>query len=156
LSADRLLVSPEKMNMDAEPLIVERVFNAPVEKVWQAITDPAKMKEWYFDLKEFKAAVGFQFTFTGGDENKQWLHECTITEVIPGKKLQYSWRYPGYAGISYVTFELAAEENKTRLTLTHKGLESFPPDVLELAKENFMEGWEHIIGTSLKEFVERK
>jgi len=144
------------MNMDAEPLIVERVFNAPVEKVWQAITDPAKMKEWYFDLKEFKAAVGFQFTFTGGDENKQWLHECTITEVIPGKKLQYSWRYPGYAGISYVTFELAAEENKTRLTLTHKGLESFPPDVPELAKENFMEGWEHIIGTSLKEFVERK
>jgi len=55
-----------------------------------------------------------------------------------------------------VTFELFPEGNRTRLKLTHTGLESFPSDVVpELKRENFVEGWNKIIGTSLKEFVEK-
>lgn len=60
--------------MKTDPLIIERVFDAPAEKVWQAITDKQKMKEWYFDFKEFKPEPGFEFEWYGGDENQQWLH----------------------------------------------------------------------------------
>jgi uncharacterized protein YndB with AHSA1/START domain len=140
--------------MKNEPFIIERTFNAPVDKVWKAITDKEQMKQWYFDLAEFKPEVGFEFQFTGGTEENKYLHLCKITEVVPNKKLTHSWRYDGYEGNSFVTFELFAEGDKTRLKLTHAGLETFPANK-DFAKENFAAGWTHIIGTSLKEFVER-
>jgi uncharacterized protein YndB with AHSA1/START domain len=141
--------------MKEEPFVIERTFNAPVEKVWNAITDKDQMKQWYFDLAEFKPEVGFEFQFYAGDKKKQWLHICKITEVIKEKKLTYSWRYDGYSGISYVTFELFPVEGTTRLKLTHAGLENFPGDTVpELKKENFAEGWNNIINISLKDFLE--
>jgi uncharacterized protein YndB with AHSA1/START domain len=108
-----------------EPIVIERTYNAPAEKVWKAITDKGQMKEWYFDLKEFKPVVGFEFNFEGGPDEHKYLHECKITEVIEGKKMTYTWTYKGYEGVSYVSFELFPEGNKTRLKLTHAGLESF-------------------------------
>ena len=140
--------------MNEGPVIVERAFNAPVEKVWKAITGREEMKKWYFDLAEFKPETGFEFQFEGGTETKKYLHLCKITEVIPGKKLTYSWRYDGYEGNSFVTFELFPEGEKTRLKLTHAGLETFPANP-DFAKENFVQGWTDIIGRSLKEYLEK-
>ena len=142
--------------MKKQAVTIERIYNAPVEKVWKAISDKNEMKKWYFDLAEFKAEVGFEFRFTGGpNDGKQYLHICVITEVIPNKKLTYSWRFDGYPGNSFVTFELFPENGKTKLKFSHTGLETFAesknPD---LDAKNFAEGWNHIIGTALKEFVE--
>ncbi len=141
--------------MNNSPIIKEVVLNASVEKVWKAITDKGEMKNWYFDIAEFKPEVGFTFQFYGGDEKNQWLHLCTITEAVPGKKLSYSWRYEGYPGESFVTFEVIEEGEKTRVKLTHAGLESFGTDLPWLAKENFNEGWEEILNTSLKKYLEQ-
>ena len=141
--------------MANEPFVIERTFNAPVEKVWKAITDKNEMKQWYFDLAEFKPEVGFEFQFEGGTENKRYLHLCKVTEVLPQKKLTYSWRYDGYEGNSFVTFELFSEGEKTRLKLTHAGLETFPANP-DFAKENFVAGWNHIIGKSLPEYLEKE
>jgi uncharacterized protein YndB with AHSA1/START domain len=138
-----------------EPLIKEVLLNAPASKVWKAITDKNEMKQWYFDLKGFKPEVGFEFQFEGGPDGRTYLHLCKITEVIPGKKLSYSWRYDGYPGNSFVTFELFEEGNQTRLKLTHDKLESFGTDNPDLARENFEEGWNAIIGKSFKEYLEK-
>lgn len=139
--------------MKTEPFVIERTYNAPVSKVWKAITDREDMKQWYFDLAEFKPEVGFKFNFTGGPDDRQYLHLCEVTEVVKNKKLTYSWRYDGYEGISYVTWELFDENGKTRLKLTHEGLASFP-SIPDFAKENFAQGWTEITGKNLKEFVE--
>jgi len=141
--------------MKDEPFVIERTFNAPVEKVWTAISDEEQMRQWYFNISEFKLEVGFEFHFTAGPPEKDYLHICKITEVIPGKKLSYSWRYDGYEGISYLTFELFPDGGKTRLKLTHSGLETFPSNNPDLAKENFAAGWASIIGTALKNLVEK-
>ena len=140
--------------MNNEPFVIERVYNAPAERVWQAITDKEKMKQWYFDLAEFKAEPGFEFRFEGGPENRKYMHLCRVTEVVPGKKISYSWRYEGYEGDSLVTFELFAEGTQTRLKLTHAGLETFPahPD---FARSNFEAGWNEITGRHLRDFVEK-
>ncbi len=137
-----------------EVLIVERVFNVPIEKVWQALIDKNQMKQWYFDLAAFKPEVGFEFQFEGGKDDRIYLHLCKVTEVVPFKKLKYSWRYDGYEGISYVTFELAREGEHTKLKLTHDGLDTFPMSNPDFAKENFSEGWNYIIHTSLKKYLE--
>lgn len=78
-----------------------------------------------------------------------------MTEVVAQKRLTYSWRYDGYEGNSFVTFELFEDGDKTKLKLIHKGLESFPVTPhKDFAKENFMEGWTYLIGKGLKEYLE--
>jgi uncharacterized protein YndB with AHSA1/START domain len=144
--------------MSSAPFVIERIYNSPVATVWKAITNKGDMKHWYFDLAEFKPEVGFEFSFTGGpDEKNQYLHLCKVTEVIPEKKLAYSWQYHNYEGYTEVIFELFPEgPAKTKLRLTHTGLESFPKSNRDFAKENFIAGWTDIIGTSLKNYLEKK
>jgi len=137
------------------PLVKEVTIKAPVSKVWKALNDKNEMKKWYFDLAEFKPEAGFEFQFEGGEKDKCYLHLCKITEVIPGKKLTYSWRYDGYEGNSFVSWELFEEGDKTRVKLTHTGLETFPADNPDLARNNCERGWTQIIETSLKEYLEK-
>lgn len=140
--------------MENQPIVIERTLNAPVKKVWSAISNKDEMKKWYFDLAEFKAEVGFKFQFTGGPpDGIQYLHLCEITEVIPDKKLTYSWKYDGYEGISFVTFELTAIGSTTKLVLTHSGVDSFPKSNPDFGKHNFVAGWTDIIGRSLPEYL---
>jgi len=138
----------------AEAVVIERTFNAPVERVWKALTDVAQMPQWYFDLKEFKPEVGFEFQFVVEHEGTTYDHHCKVTDVIPQKKLAYTWRYKGHEGDSLVTFELFVDGDKTRLKLTHEGLETFPK-TSAYARENFEKGWTEIIGSELKQFVEK-
>ena len=142
--------------MKDETIVKEVLLNVSTSKVWKAITNTEDMKLWYFDISEFKPTVGFEFRFEGGKDDKSYLHLCKITEVILGKKLSYSWRYDGYPGNSLVTFELFEEGNRTKLKLTHEGIESFGTENPDLARENFVEGWNQIIGTSIKEYLESK
>jgi uncharacterized protein YndB with AHSA1/START domain len=142
--------------MKQEPFVIRRTYDAPVEKVWQAITNIEQMQQWYMDkLEDFKPERGFTTAFTVTNFGKDFVHFWKVTEVISGKKISYEWRYEGYPGNSLVTFELNPEGNKTTLTLTHDGLETFLPAAhSDFAKENFVNGWTYFIGTSLGKFVE--
>lgn len=142
--------------MKQQPVIIEKIIDAPVEKVWKAITDKNEMKQWYFDLEEFKPEPGFEFQFTGGTDTKSYLHLCKIKEVIPGKKISYTWRYENEPGDTLVTFELFPEGNKTKVKLTHEGFETFTSGNPDLDKENFVKGWSEIINVSLKNYLEGK
>lgn len=136
------------------PFVIERTFNAPVDIVWQAISDKGQMKQWYFDLKEFKAEPGFEFSFAGtGTTGEQYIHLCKVLEAIPGKKLAYSWTYENREGYSVVSFELHPEGDNTRLTLTHAGIGSFAENGPDFLDESFIKGWTELIGTLLKNFL---
>ena len=139
----------------ADAVIVERTLNAPVTRVWEALTDVDRMREWYFDLKAFKPEVGFEFDFVVEHEGNSYHHLCRVTEVVLQKKIAYTWRYKGEPGDSLVTIELFPESDMTRLRLRHEGLETFPKTPA-YARKNFEAGWTAIIGTELKKFLERK
>jgi uncharacterized protein YndB with AHSA1/START domain len=138
----------------AEAVVVERTLNAPIARVWKALTDANQMRQWYFDLKEFKPQVGFEFEFVVEHEGNRYHHLCQVTDVVPQKKIAYSWRYKGEPGDSLVTFELFGEGNKTRVKVTHTGIETFPKTPA-YARKNFENGWTAIIGAELKQFVEK-
>jgi uncharacterized protein YndB with AHSA1/START domain len=140
--------------MGNESVHITRTYDALSDAVWTAITDPAAMRQWYFDISEFTPEVGFEFRFVAGTAEQKWVHLCRVTEVVTGRKLGYTWRYEGYDGISEVSFVLFPEGLKTRLTLTHTGLETFPRDRPEFARESFIQGWTSILEKSLKGFVE--
>ncbi|HEV8282866.1 MAG TPA: SRPBCC domain-containing protein [Chitinophagaceae bacterium] len=163
-SIDRLeeLVSnpskDKKSTMDNTPIVIERTFNAPVEKIWKAITDINQMKQWYFpQLEDFKPQEGFETQFNVHHEGKDFLHIWRIKQVVPLKKISIEWKYGGYPGNSLVSFELFDQKDKTKLVLTHEGIETFNPEKYpELAKQNFMGGWTQFMDKGLKEFLEKK
>jgi len=138
-----------------DAVIVERTLNAPVARVWSALTDVDQMRQWYFDLKEFKAEVGFEFEFVVEHEGNTYHHLCRVTEVIAPRKISYTWRYHGAPGDSLVTFELSPNGDRTRLKLTHTGIETFPKTPA-YARNNFETGWTTIIDSELRQFVEQK
>ena len=140
--------------MENKPLIIEQEFNAPVELVWRALTEKELMKKWYFDISDFVLEVGAKFHFEGGKEGRCYVHVCEILEIVPLEKLKYSWKYEGYSGLSFVTFELYPSGQKTRLKLIHEGLETLPPENPDFARDNFVGGWKFLILESLKEYVE--
>ena len=143
--------------MKASPFVIEKTYNAPISKVWEALTVDEQMKQWYFNLPGFKPEVGYEFAFFGGpDDGPKYLHLCKVTDVVVGKKITYSWRYDGYPGNSFVTFELFEEGKKTRLKLTHEGIETLGPGNPDFAKENFVQGWTGFIDTALKDFLEKE
>lgn len=142
--------------METTALIVEQLYHAPISRIWEALTINAEMKKWYFDLEEFKPEVGFKFQFYGSKDDTRYLHLCKIVAVIPGKKLSYTWSYDHLPGESTVSFELfEAPGGSTNLKLSHSGLESFVTDNPDFARGSFEQGWKHILGTSLKNFLEK-
>jgi len=143
--------------MSNQPIIIERTFHAPIAKVWQAITDNDEMKKWYFNLADFKPEVGFTFQFKGGpDEGPQYVHLCEVTQVVPGKKIAYTWRYEGLPGSSEVIWELFEKGEDTLLKLTHSGVDSFSENGKDFAANSFNEGWTHFVHIALKKYFEEK
>lgn len=141
--------------MRTAQVIVERTFNVPTDKVWNAITDVNEMRNWYFQVEEFEPKVGFKFDFMGGPEDgKQYLHLCEVTEVIEGKKITYTWRYDNYPGNSLVCWELLNKGEETLLRITHTGLETFEDVGEEFEKNSFNEGWNYFVHTALKDYLE--
>ena len=138
------------------PVVVERTFNAPVETVWKALTEPDQMKQWYFDeLTDFKPEVGFATKVNVHHDGTDFLHLWKVTEAVPNKKIAYTWSYEGHHGESLVIFELFPDGKGTRLKLTHSGLETFEGDKFpKYARGNFAKGWNALAGC-LAEHLEK-
>ena len=139
--------------MSNEPVIVERTFAVPSETIWNALTDKTQMKDWYFDVPDFKPEVGCEFSFSAGPEGKEFMHLCKVTEVVPRKKIAYTWDYEGYPGNSEVSFELDNLGSSTHIKITHTGLETFG-DNPDFAKANFVEGWTGFMDVELKKHLQ--
>lgn len=135
----------------------ESILHHDINTVWKAITNKDKMKQWYFDIPDFKLEVGHEFIWWAGPPNgKQWEHNGKIIEVIEKSKLVHSWSYQGYKGETVVFWELSKiDKNKTHLLFIHEIIIPFPEDEEALKQENFVDGWNQIINTSLKEFLEK-
>lgn len=140
-----------------EPIIKEVIINAPVDIVWDAITDKEQIKQWSFDFIDFEPVEGNEFTFWGENEGRKFKHISKVLKVIPGSMLSFTWRYENSKGDSVVTYELFKEDdNTTRVKLTHEGIEIFANDGPDYARSNFVAGWESIIGKLLKNYIEKK
>ena len=139
--------------MNSQPLVLERTYDAPAEKIWKALTDVDSMRKWYFDVDDFRPEPGFRFHFAGqGKEGQAYVHHCQVTHVVPLRVIAYTWAYEGYEGQSELHFELFPESAGTRLVLTHSGLDSFPP-IPDFRPENFEKGWTWFLDEGLPRFL---
>jgi uncharacterized protein YndB with AHSA1/START domain len=140
-----------------EPIIIEQQFEASLNEVWEAITLPEKMKQWYFaNITAFEPRVGFETGFLVQSEEREFPHHWKITEVIPEKKIAYIWTFKGYPGVSKVSFDLFEQQEGTRLGVTATVIEPFPADIPEFKRESGVAGWTYFIKERLKSFLEEQ
>ncbi|EJL69169.1 SRPBCC family protein [Chryseobacterium populi] len=137
------------------PIIVQYTVNAPVEKVWKALTDKNEMKSWYFDIPDFEPEAGTEFNFYEPGEEKKYHHQGEVLEINPHKKLKHSWSYPEFSKEkTYVTWELQQTDKGTIVKLTHEDIDKFNELGDNFSRNSFTEGWNGIIGQSLKTYLE--
>ena len=96
-------------------LILVRELRHPPEKVWQALTDPAHLREWApFDADRNLGTVGTTVKLTTvGAPTPQASETTTVTRADAPTVLQYNW------GGNDLRWELEPSGDGTRLTLWH-------------------------------------
>jgi uncharacterized protein YndB with AHSA1/START domain len=95
-------------------LILVRELRHPPAKVWQALTEPAQLREWApFDADCNLGDVGPVKLATVGVEPPQ-ISETSVTRAEAARLLEYSW------GDNDIRWELEPLGAGTRLTLWHK------------------------------------
>jgi uncharacterized protein YndB with AHSA1/START domain len=93
-------------------LVLVRELRHSPEKVWQALTDPAHLREWApFDADGNLGAVGSTVKLTTVGAPTPHVTETTVTRADAPKLLEYRW------GGFDMRWELEASGDCTRLTL---------------------------------------
>jgi len=141
--------------METTPVIIDLELNAPVEKVWKALTTKEDLDKWFFQVDDFKPEVGAKFKFYIGGEEQKYEHTCKILTMVKDKEFSYSWKYPDYDGYSIVKFLLSkTNSNNTHLSFTHSCTETFTKENPDFARSNFVDQWGEKINIFLREYVE--
>jgi uncharacterized protein YndB with AHSA1/START domain len=89
----------------------ELVLPAPPEEVWDALTDPERLKEWFANDVEWDGDE-LVYRWDDGEERR-----ARIDEALEPRRLGFRWR-DGDGEETQVTFELEEAEDGTRLTVT--------------------------------------
>jgi uncharacterized protein YndB with AHSA1/START domain len=104
-------------------------FSHPPETVWDYLTKPELMALWLMK-NNFQPVVGQEFQFKTDPKptiNFDGIFYCKVLEIIPFKKLSYSWNSgPGDGKISLesvVTWKLEVRDNGTEVYLDHSGFD---------------------------------
>jgi len=102
-------------------------FQHPPEAVWEYLTNAELMELWLMK-NDFQPIVGLDFQFRtkpipGLDFDG--IFYCKVLEIIPFKKLSYSWKSgPGDGEItldSVVVWKLQPTDKGTEILLEHSG-----------------------------------
>jgi uncharacterized protein YndB with AHSA1/START domain len=93
-------------------LILVRELRHSPEKVWQALTDPAHLREWApFDADRSLATAGNKVKLTTVGAPALHVTETTVTRADAPRALEYKW------GGNDMRWELEPVAGGTRLTL---------------------------------------
>ena len=142
--------------MEPQIFTFRQKFERSIKDLWNAITNPHEMKQWYFPgIPDFKAEVGFETRFNVEAPSRDFLHIWKVTEVIPGQKITYDWSYEGIPGESFVVWELSETPGGCKLTFSHNVTENFPQDDPMFSREAGETGWNYFVRQQLPAYFAR-
>jgi len=130
-------------------------ISAGKEEVWDALTNPDKIKQYFFGtnaISDWKK--GSSLKFTGEWEGKTYEDKGTILDTQPGTLFRYTyWSSMGKLedkpeNYATVTYELVPAGDETVLNVTQNNISN------QEAKEHSEQNWNYVLG-ELKKFVEK-
>lgn len=130
-------------------------INAPVSRVWDALTKPEIIKQYFFGTdatSDWK--VGSPVTFKGEWEGKTYEDKGTVTANEPNRLLSYlywssmSGKEDKPENYANVTYKLSQRNNSTDLTITQDNIAD------EKTKEHSVQNWKSVLN-DLKKLLEK-
>ncbi len=95
-------------------LVVVKELRHPPEKVWQALTEPAELREWApYEADGNLGTVGAKVNLTTVGAPQPYVTETTVSKADAPHVLEYNW------GHFEIRWHLEAAAQGTRLTLWH-------------------------------------
>ena len=86
-----------KNNMHKSEIRKEITVNTSTKNLFKAISDEQELTKWWVDVPKLELKHGGKMLFRFLKENSQQLEkdfvvEGKVTELIPNKKLAYTWK----------------------------------------------------------------
>jgi uncharacterized protein YndB with AHSA1/START domain len=134
------------MKQPMQTLVVRRILNADRERVFRALSDPVKMGEWFYGMETGQATVTCDFRVGGkyliamSDGRKKCVPAGEYLEIVPPRRVVFTWSVEGVVQQSKVTIELFEKGNRTELVLTHE----LPKDVVEPHRHGWKNCLDHL------------
>jgi uncharacterized protein YndB with AHSA1/START domain len=136
-------------------------ITAPRSKVWQSLTDPASIKEYYLgaDVRT-DWEVGSPITFKGEWKGTSYEDKGEILAFEPERRLAYSHFSPrggkpdAPENYHVVEVTLAERDEKTVVTLRQSNLEGSVTDEDRAHRSDYETNWKHML-EGLKKTAER-
>jgi uncharacterized protein YndB with AHSA1/START domain len=108
----------EKTNLSGRSIEKELFINATPERVFQALTEKEALERWFLKKAEVDLRPGGTIQFEWGPG---LVNVGKILVLDPPHRLSYTWEALEPSPTT-ITFELTAENDGTRLHLTHTGI----------------------------------
>jgi uncharacterized protein YndB with AHSA1/START domain len=135
-------------------VVMERVFDAPRETVWKAMTDPDSIKQWWgpryltTTIDKMDVKPGGVWRFIHHDpEGREYAFNGTYREIVPPERLSLTFEFEGVPGhIILQTLILDEQEGKTKLTsiADYEGIEDLEGMVNAGMEEGARESWDRL------------
>lgn len=103
----------------------ERIFDAPRERVWRAMTEPALVKQWWgrgnpLTVERLEVERGGHWRFVEHTDDGNHGFEGRFREVVPPEKLSMTFEWdgaPGHVVVQTMTLEDLGD-GRTRMVST--------------------------------------
>lgn len=110
---------------DTATLSFRRRLSHPPERVWEALTDPAQLKQWFMTVATIDGRTGGSVDMVSGPARFHWVGRILTWD--PPRVYEYEWNTEPRAELpagerSIVRWELEPSGGGTTLTLTHRNL----------------------------------
>jgi uncharacterized protein YndB with AHSA1/START domain len=127
-----------------DAVVIERIFDAPVDVIWRMWTDPGHFREWFgpdgatipvakLDVRAGGARQVCMEVSTPNGPVQMWF-TGEFREVVENRRLVYSEAVADEAGnvlghhaMTEITVELEDTGGRTRMVMTHAGVPADSP-----------------------------
>ena len=129
-------------------------IEAPPEVVYQVISTPEHLREWWPDEAELEPVAGGTGRITFGDSSSPDAKSetLTVTEADPPRRLSFRWVYDEDEPVTstkslLVTFDLVPSGAGTLLRFTETGFreKGWEAAVLEEQYREHVAGWDYFL-----------
>jgi uncharacterized protein YndB with AHSA1/START domain len=119
----------------ARTVLLRRSFAAPIEDVWDALTNPTRLKRWFYPITgDLRVGGKYQLEGNAGGE---------IRECAPPNTIVVTWEYDG-GGSSDLEVRLSPEgDGATVVNLKHTAVLPFDDEMWAAGLGQFAPGWDH-------------
>jgi uncharacterized protein YndB with AHSA1/START domain len=139
---------------------VSKHVDAPPSDVWKAITDPKRLKRFFFGAEvESSWEPGDPIRMRGEFKGKAYEDKGEIREAAPGKRLSFS-HYSPLSGAPdkpenyhVVTFDLDPDGDGSKVTLSQSNLDGTVKASDKEHRAEYEKNWQGVLDGLAKEFA---